>query len=222
MFFARVLDGSILKHESESKTLYQCSNCTLKFNDVDFDDHICDHDENQNLIEDELNVPDEPPVEHPCIKQLEDNNAIIQKLLKGHYKSNDKFGATPTTAEKKVGGPHKCSLCERKFVHATGLARHMERHEQDDGATKAETGVTQEPTTALSIVKKCRECSRIFNRADDALNHLKEAHSMPADLDDLDISADEDENIDNTVKCDWGRNIPNELFEIIFFADFNR
>lgn len=150
-------------------------------------------------------LPKEPSVEHPCITQLQDNNALIRKLLKGHYKSNDKVGTAPTTSGKKLGGPHKCSLCERKFVHATGLARHMERHEQDDGATETETGTPRGAASALSIVKKCRMCSRIFNRAEDALNHLRDAHATPLDLDDLDISEDEDESIENMVICDCGQ-----------------
>lgn len=207
--------------------MYQCSNCSQKFNNIDFNDHICDYDENQILIKEELNdsdVPEEPPTEHPhpCIKQLDDNNAIIRKMLKGYYKSNDKFGTAPTKSGKKLDGPHKCLLCDRKFVHATGLARHMERHEQDDGATNAESDIPPKHTAALSIVKKCRKCSRIFNRAEDAINHLKEAHSMPTDLDDLDISEDEEENIDNTVKFECGHNISQRIIEKYFFADFNR
>lgn len=199
--FACVLDGII--HQSETKISYQCSNCNQKFIDIEFDDHVCDYDECQNLIPDDGIVPkvpeEEPPAEHPCMAQLEDNIANIRKLLKGHYKSNDKVGTAQTISDKKQGGPHKCSLCERKFVHATGLARHMERHVQHDGATNAEAGTPQKGISALSIVKKCRKCSRIFNRAEDALVHLKEAHSMPTDLDNLDIS-DDDENFNNVNK----------------------
>lgn len=82
---------------------------------------------------------------------------------------------------KKQEGPHECTLCERKFVHASGLLRHMEKHAMDLIPTPGNTNATKSATTlnnsfqstnGLRVVIKCTLCGRIFFEPTAAFQHL--------------------------------------------------
>lgn len=206
----------------------QCSNCNEKFSEEEFNEHICDYDENCNLIEDifleedkslltqtnnvstvseyykkfvnnEDSIPDDDDddvpdefVDHPCLKLLEENNKQIHKWFQMNYKldlpnKTSLVAAAATSSNIQVGnskknyGPHACTMCDRKFVHASGLNRHMEKHEQDRLPAISSASVfallNAEPATrAIMVVSKCSKCFRIFNQSYDALEHYFECN----------------------------------------------
>lgn len=198
----------------------QCNNCEQRFTSAAFEEHICDYDQDHNYIEDEEEDDDEKKVElpapptnpfenHPVLKMLNDNNTFIYKWLKDVHKfdgsATQSLDQPPTAAAttttgggKKCSGPHACTRCDRKFVHATGLARHMERHEQDEQKGELDTAMmpAMKVTNSLNIVGKCMKCFRIFSRVDDGLAHLRDAHEMPDFIEEIDITDDDDDDVD--------------------------
>lgn len=185
----------------------QCNNCEQIFTVVTFEDHVCDYDEEHNFIEDdepddkkEVAAPKHFFEDHPVVKMLDENNAFIHKWLKDVHKFDNAQPAAdastvPPLSNKKCAGPHSCTRCDRKFVHATGLSRHMERHEQEELKGELDTSMmpANKVTNSLNIVGKCMKCFRIFSRVDDGLAHLRNAHEMPDVIEEIDITDDDDD-----------------------------
>ncbi|XP_036324737.1 testis-specific zinc finger protein topi isoform X2 [Rhagoletis pomonella] len=151
-------------------------------------------------------IKEEPilPLEPACIRLLRENQIRIRRFLKDELKydvnasinnnitnsnntigSNTSNGATGSNSSnnnsKKQDGPHECTLCERKFVHASGLLRHMEKHAMDliptpgassGGKTAASQGSSLQSVNGLRVVIKCTLCGRIFFEPYAAFNHL--------------------------------------------------
>lgn len=185
--------------------IIKCANCNLIFNGDDFQSHVCDYDEDNNLItpkESKINSTCKPfkeeislPLEPACIRLLKENQIRIRRFLKDElkYDVNSNLNTTSSsgvinssttsnvsiTSNKKQDGPHECTLCERKFVHASGLLRHMEKHALDlipnthtttnnkNVATQGSQGIN-----GLRVVIKCTLCGRIFFESNEALKHL--------------------------------------------------
>lgn len=138
------------------------------------------------------------PSEPACIRLLRENQIRIRRFLKDELKydvNNNLIATNPTntstssgvsssvnmsiSSNKKQDGPHECTLCERKFVHASGLLRHMEKHALDlipttntmsNNKTTSLHGV--QGISGLRVVIKCTLCGRIFFGSNDALKHL--------------------------------------------------
>lgn len=133
--------------------------------------HICDYDENRNFIilseEKDVNSVNEA-TEPICARLLRENQIKIRRFLRDDLKMDVSGGAN---LGKKQDGPHECTMCERKFVHASGLSRHMEKHALDlIPATNHQSGV------GLRVVVKCKVCGLISYEPDDALIHLFQWH----------------------------------------------
>ena len=154
-------------------------------------------------------IKEEPvlPPEPACIRLLRENQIRIRRFLKDELKydvntsnnansssnSNTSMTSSATAASsstssvlsssnncKKQEGPHECTLCERKFVHASGLLRHMEKHALDliptnnnassNKCTSMQGGV--QSINSLRVVIKCTLCGRIFFEPNEALKHI--------------------------------------------------
>lgn len=185
----------------------KCANCNCIFNNYDFQNHVCDYNEDHKLIVPPIskintsckNVKDEtpqPPSEPACIRLLRENQIRIRRFLKEELKYdvnsnlNNVSSTTASTSNsvisscnssnaslninKKQDGPHECTLCERKFVHASGLLRHMEKHALDlIPSTPSNTRNTAlQAGNNLRVVIKCTLCGRIFFESNEALKHL--------------------------------------------------
>lgn len=134
------------------------------------------------------------PVEPACIRLLRENQIRIRRFLKDELKydvnssynsaassvnSNAAVSNTLVNSNKKQDGPHECTLCERKFVHASGLLRHMEKHALDLIPTSTIAGNNKNTPfqcvpsiSGLRVVIKCNLCGRIFFHSDESLNHF--------------------------------------------------
>lgn len=117
------------------------------------------------LIEEKFQLNYSPdPV---CVRQLRDNNLKIRKFLKDELKVDLKNSST------KSDGPHECNLCERKFVHVSGLIRHMEKHSVD--TIPSATNIDQQENP-LNIIVRCYICGRVFPDMKNGLRHIQENH----------------------------------------------
>lgn len=154
-----------------------------------------------------------------CLKIIQDNQIRIKKLLKDCFKININqiinltsqqqttidgdtvvLSTTKVKESKKMitksAGPHECTLCDRKFVHASGLSKHMEKHEQDRYQISGSYGEHRQnnpETETFAIVYKCTICNRNFSSFDEVVKHVKFAHSKLLDdnLSDENIVEDE-------------------------------
>ncbi|KNC25036.1 Testis-specific zinc finger protein topi [Lucilia cuprina] len=198
----------ILLPTTVTQKVIKCANCNSIFNMDEFQSHICDYDEDHNLITSKITkvsntikpVKEEPllPTEPACIRLLKENQIRIRRFLKDELKydvnsclnaitpssntsgSNASYSSNVSiNSNKKQDGPHECTLCERKFVHASGLLRHMEKHALDLIPTTNTTTNNKNISTqgahgvnGLRVVIKCTLCGRIFFESNEALNHL--------------------------------------------------
>lgn len=190
------------------------------FSNEAFQLHVCDYDEEHNLITPPINnntssittlsksIKEEPqlPPEPPCIRLLRENQIRIRRFLKDELKydintsnnlgtsangntmstnsvvasSSTSSSISTSNSSKKQEGPHECTLCERKFVHASGLLRHMEKHALDlipsnNSASSNKSALMQggvQSINCLRVVIKCTLCGRIFFEPNGALKHI--------------------------------------------------
>lgn len=201
----------------------KCANCNSIFNNDDFQNHVCDYDENQKLIVSSTpkidasckpHVKEETPqlpMEPACIRLLRENQIRIRRFLKEELKYdvnsnlnnvNIATASTPNGSinssinlNKKQDGPHECTLCERKFVHASGLLRHMEKHALDlipsTNTSSNARNTSLQAGNNLRVVIKCTLCGRIFFESNEALKHLySHFSSSKADEQEMDNSAE--------------------------------
>lgn len=140
------------------------------------------------------------------MKMLDSNNAAICKWLKTDYKLDlsklSQLGDTLNSiveqqTTKKHEGPHCCTMCDRKFVHASGLSRHMDKHDSGNTLSAAMThdaGAASSLETAI----KCTKCSRVFRRVEDCLEHLLGGHEVNQSLaNTIDFSDDDDDELES-------------------------
>ncbi|XP_012155079.1 testis-specific zinc finger protein topi [Ceratitis capitata] len=171
-------------------------------------------------------IKEEPllPVEPACIRLLRENQIRIRRFLKDELKydvnasvsSNTSSSGNPSSGtsnislgsnssgntSKKQDGPHECTLCERKFVHASGLLRHMEKHAMDliptpgvlSGKTATSQGSSLQSVNGLRVVIKCTLCGRVFFEPIAAFKHL--CSHFPA-------GAEEEKEFDNCAEIPY-------------------
>ncbi|XP_055699875.1 testis-specific zinc finger protein topi-like [Phlebotomus papatasi] len=162
----------------------QCENCEEVFSWMDFQKHICEFDEYQRKINEEdnrgeflcspVNFPSGD--EHPCFAQLRENSIRLKKFIKEELKMDTQ----PVVASKKKDGPHDCSLCERQFVHASGLLRHMEKHTLEN-LQRSQQGASAMLDSDVAV--KCKICGRIFSTPKAARQHLDSEDHTPVNQD---------------------------------------
>lgn len=83
----------------------------------------------------------------------------------------------------KADGPSDCNLCERKFVHVSGLLRHIEKHAMDlipfqsnspyGGKNGANSVHGNNFLSTLRAALKCCFCGQIFFEIDQTVEHLE-------------------------------------------------
>lgn len=219
---------------SSAYRIVKCSNCNCLFDIISFQAHVCDYDDQHNLILPPL--PSAPytskhqkeenllPPEPACIRLLRENQIRIRRFLKDELKydvnaatlnntnsSNGNSSSITSTnpnvssCNKKQDGPHECTLCERKFVHASGLLRHMEKHAMDliptpgagpssGKASAATSGSSFQSVNGLRVVIKCTLCGRIFFEPIASFKHI--CSHFPGSL-------EEEKELDNSAEIPY-------------------
>lgn len=150
--------------------LIQCDNCEDLFTKESFDCHVCQYDENKQLI------PTELIEEHPVENEFMTLQRTTMKMLLFNQSQINKFlemlsPQQPVPKDDKAKqSNHECFVCTRKFVHDSGLYRHYDKH----------IGEMLKPSvpksTRLHPVILCSFCGECFTIEQDLWSHLTKMH----------------------------------------------
>lgn len=158
--------------------IIRCFNCSGLFDTLSFQTHICSYDANQkpigaqNALLPQEKVPT-PPKKSDSERIIVENQVRIRRCMKEDLKFDLETGVDNSKLKKtSTKGPNECSMCDRKFVHASGLVRHMEKHALDLIPTQASVQSTAPPSLGLLVVLNCNTCGRVFYDVKLALQHL--------------------------------------------------
>ncbi|XP_062547157.1 testis-specific zinc finger protein topi-like isoform X2 [Armigeres subalbatus] len=155
----------------------RCANCDALFLRERFEEHVCEYDERKERID-----PSSVLDKHPCFRQLEENMGMWKRLTNSK-KGRDEEAGTGTKdkrkqrdgSEKKI---HRCGHCERKFVHASGLEKHLAKMHPDKKNEGGVIGNTvpkakdAEQDDPFKVCLKCLKCGTIFGSVDRMMEHL--------------------------------------------------
>uniref|UniRef100_A0A1Q3FT25 Putative c2h2-type zn-finger protein n=1 Tax=Culex tarsalis TaxID=7177 RepID=A0A1Q3FT25_CULTA len=173
----------------------KCANCDTIFTPEQFDEHVCEYDEQGNRIEPSEPGPvsvdasptedSSPPVDtppesgsmlegHACFQQLEENIQQWRKLTKRKGKPEVSAGDGSARGKRKKSAKedlkerHKCTHCERKFVHFSGLMKHLANCHPGQSLEPVEG-----PKEPFKVCLKCLPCGMIFVSVDKLMEHLE-------------------------------------------------
>jgi len=133
-----------------------------------------------------------PPKKYPSERIIIENQVRIRRYMKEELKYDLETGIDSSKNKKSSAkGPNECHICDRKFVHPSGLARHMEKHALDLIPTQTNVQQAAVGTLGLLVVLKCNLCGRIFYYVKLALEHIC-VHYQP--LDEIKVSTIVEEN----------------------------
>lgn len=147
-----------------------CKYCSLKFENFSaMGEHVCRYfrvgdrilfDEHQY----EVDMLQDWIKNHPVFKMMADNRVRSAMLLRDYRDEN--VTANRRVLSKKDVEHFKCNICDRTFVHVSGLSRHLERHGKNDfPKTRA--------TRPWVMAVVCKLCTRVFERAGDLAEHYQ-------------------------------------------------
>lgn len=174
---------------------WNCCNCSQNFCNPTFKDHICEY---KDILEFIMMNPleNEIPTKYSqyitgdkCICQLTLNNVTIKTFLKDNLNytpepDQNKLTAPSTTVEKSIINSsgkiekkiqHVCNICDRKFVHASGLARHLSKHSAEK-TTAIVNEIIPKKYNPYEVLVECKFCGLVFPNGILARNHLFKDH----------------------------------------------
>ncbi|KAH8310809.1 hypothetical protein KR044_003070, partial [Drosophila immigrans] len=166
--------------------IIKCSNCTCLFHSTAFQEHRCDILVNPKPTTPKLPptaITDKPvpPKKLPSERILIENQVRIRRYVKEELKYDLETGVDSSKVKKSSAkGPNECNICDRKFVHASGLVRHMEKHALDLIPKQSSVQHSALSALGLLVVLKCNKCGRIFYDAKLALDHIPVHYPQPA------------------------------------------
>lgn len=159
--------------------IIRCFNCSALFDAPSFQTHMCEYDANQKpvVVQKEPSPPEKVPTQEinksASERIIMENQVRIRRYMKEELKFDLETGVDNSKLKKtSTKGPNECSMCDRKFVHASGLVRHMEKHALDLIPSQSSVQSTAAPSLGLLVVLKCNTCGRVFYDVKLALQHL--------------------------------------------------
>lgn len=149
----------------------QCQNCDDLFTKECFECHVCEYDENKQLIpsgvvqqhsvENEFQI-----LQKSTLKMLAENQSQIRKLIKVLQPQ-----PPPQPKDDKAKqSNHECFVCTRKFVHESGLYRHYDKHIGEIMKSSVYR------STRLYSIILCAFCGECFSIEKDVWVHLRKTH----------------------------------------------
>lgn len=170
-----VLFGDIAR---TMKIKMQCEYCDMVFSLENCAEHICQYDQNKCFIFDK--VTQDILWHKSALRTMYLlNNEQIENILK-----QESFlkSSAPEINQCLDGSHYVCKVCKRIYVHATGLARHMLTHKNDNYGlsyigTKTSKVIVNERHLQLC---KCQFCGRIFKNISSVLEHCENFHNKIA------------------------------------------
>ncbi|KAH8288469.1 hypothetical protein KR054_003190, partial [Drosophila jambulina] len=115
-------------------------------------------------------APPSPSKPHSA-RVIAENQIRLRRFLNDELKCDITTGVDGSRSRKSGKGLHECSKCDRKFVHASGLVRHMEKHALDLIPSQSNPLPAASLSAGLAAVVKCNICGRIFYDPEVALKH---------------------------------------------------
>jgi hypothetical protein len=160
-------DVDVANDSTKESSSVKCANCEQNFKYEDFELHVCAYDENKNYIPDVEENSWNDVIDLPCIRITRENNMMIQRFL------NEGPKIYTGSNKRRAKQQHDCTMCDRKFVHAAGLAKHVEKHVMETSSSILEAV----PSKSLCAIVKCLLCGQVFAKPVYALHHLQQIHN---------------------------------------------
>lgn len=123
--------------------------------------------------------------EKVCLNQLYDINKLYKIFLKEKFnydiprdgdKTSEYQGVTTSASDNFNGGiekKHICNICDRRFVHASGLKKHLFKHCQENSTKNNSDEAGYSP---VEVTIKCELCGRLFIKIKQCYEHLLSHH----------------------------------------------
>ncbi|KAH8243957.1 hypothetical protein KR032_011760, partial [Drosophila birchii] len=169
----------------------KCPDCLGSFDPTSIQNHSCifegerkskpnpkpvDEAEKQAAAAGVASAAPEPPASPSpskpnSVRVIAENQIRLRRFMNDELKYDIATGVDGQRSRKPGKGLHECSKCDRKFVHASGLVRHMEKHALDLIPSQSNPQPAASLSAGLTAVVKCNVCGRIFYDPHVALEH---------------------------------------------------
>lgn len=134
---------------------FQCEHCEEIFIFEDFQMHVCNYDENHQLITIAPHSETEIQALHRyAMEILQENQLVLKELIK-----------------EKFPKPAECMICCRKFVHEAGLYRHWDKH-----IGEILKPSPPEDPEVMKCCPLCSACGEVFYDENEAWKHVQSKH----------------------------------------------
>lgn len=184
--------------EKDSNIFINCANCCQIFSSKDLRAHTCQFDDvedflffskNTNVVNAESEDYAQRSIinEKVCLEQLYDINKMYKLYLKEKInydipsdedKISEYLGVITSASEifqrsleKKID--NICNICGRKFVHASGLKKHLFKHIQNNTTKDNSDEAGYNP---IEVIVKCKLCGRLFTKTNQCYEHILSHH----------------------------------------------
>ncbi|EDW42812.1 testis-specific zinc finger protein topi [Drosophila sechellia] len=175
-----VFHGSRSNTSAPIVSRIKCPTCLVQFDAVAFQNHACEakpaelavpQQEKPHLVP-TVSAPPAPIIKPACERVIKENQVRLRRYFKDEMKYDLATGIESSRIQKNTSkGPNECTMCDRKFVHASGLVRHMEKHALDLIPSQTSEQPHTIPAAGLHVVVKCNPCGRIFYDPQVAFRH---------------------------------------------------
>ncbi|KAH8354417.1 hypothetical protein KR084_010400 [Drosophila pseudotakahashii] len=176
-----VFQGSRTNLSAATGSRMKCPQCLVQYDPVAFQSHACEIEVDRKPVELVLAQQEPPllftfaspapPSKPGSERVILENQVRLRRYMKDEMKYDLTTGIDSSHGRKSVKGPNECTMCDRKFVHPSGLVRHMEKHTLDLIPSQASLQPQTAPAAGLLVVVKCNTCGRIFYDPLVALEH---------------------------------------------------
>lgn len=168
---------------------FECHNCEVLFDHDAHLSHVCEYNvAKENICENKLNASNLKASK--VVALLKSNLRHLNSII-------DDFPSV--TGDHKANKSHICRICDRTYVHASGLARHLKSHGSNlERLTKARPDLKRIGDVQASC--QCSFCGRIFSSVLRGMVHYKRDHGLNTCSDGSDdngqqpVTQSEDEN----------------------------
>lgn len=199
--------------------LTMCENCNQSFDSHAFGDHICDYDDHKSLIYDEelYNTLWDDSILRRMHHENQNNIQMLSTMMSGT--SAGVYNARGRAGTSSGPSNYTCPVCNRMYVHASGLARHLDTH--NTGYTVAAFACTVDDKQSADVadvagdasivdtmavdVFKCLICGQLFNSSEHCLQHMSANHT--------DYAIDENHHIQQHESSAFERATVNQVFQ---------
>ncbi|XP_043656639.1 testis-specific zinc finger protein topi [Drosophila teissieri] len=174
-----VFHGSRFSSSAATGSRMKCPQCLVHFDAVAFQNHSCEGkpvevaatQQEKPLLVPTVAAPPAPPSKPGSERVILENQVRLRRYIKDEMKYDLATGIDSSRGKNTAKGPNECTMCDRKFVHASGLVRHMEKHALDLIPSQTSEQPHTIPAAGLYVVVKCNACGRIFYDPQVAFRH---------------------------------------------------